>query len=355
MDYEDHRQLFEKLPTKSREKIRLLFDASERAREAMVAAVQRALDERQELARAKVIAHNQENASIGRPAGFSVTASEIALRVPVQIDEAPARQALTEEAHDRLNDQIRAAQERLDRAQAAQEAATAEWEKFAYLEHVVGWLRTFMGHGGQLGYQKLPEVKLQRGETHRQAVERVRAQLSAVDAEWRRLEDAALPAEELKARIVAEVDALAAIGQPKIRVRDRFGNGISGVVEAMRLRRAGDMIAGDAPSAFIVWLNRNQIIDRLHAEVDAMDLGDAMTEDALDMAFSRLLNQKLDLAFQEEAFIVAAAAEGTQIDRRQDADPRAILQIREVFSEGEVEESDRPARGSAPAQPETAE
>ena len=333
MDYEEHRQLFEKLPTKSREKIRLLCDASERAREAMMAAAQRALDERQELARAKVIAHNQENASIGRPAGFSFTASEIALREPVQTDEAPPRQALTEEAHDRLNDQIRAAQERLDRAQAAQEAATAEWEKFAYLGHVVGWLRTFMGHGGRLGYQKLPEVKLQRGETHRQAVDRVRAQIAAVDAEWRRLEHAPLPAEEIKARIVAEVDALAAIGQPKIRVRDRFGDGVSGLPEAMRLRRAGDMIAGDAPSAFVVWLNRDRIIDRLHAEIDAMDLGDAMTEDARDAAFSRLLDQRLALEFSEEAFIVNAASEGTMIVRRRDADPRAILEVEEVFND----------------------
>jgi hypothetical protein len=61
-------------------------------------------------------------------------------------------------------------------------------------------------------------------------------------------------------------------------------------------------------------------------------LADAMSDDQRDQAFSRLLDQKLDLEFSEEGLIVAAAAEGTAIVRRRDADPRAVLEIVEIFA-----------------------
>lgn len=223
-------------------------------------------------------------------------------------------------------------QERVDRADAAREAAEAEWEKFSFLPELVRWLEMYCGRGGQLAHQPLPAAKPVKEETHRAAVERIRKQLSACDDEWARLETIPLPASELKARITAEVDAIAALGKPQIQNQDRFGDGVSGLAPALRLRRTGEMIVSDAPSPFLCWLRRSEIIERLHAEVDALDQADAMSDDQRDQAFSRLLDQKLALAFSEESLIVAAAAEGTTIQRRRDADPRAILEVQEVFS-----------------------
>ena len=352
MDFEDHRQLFDYLPPASREKLRVLCDQSEMALDATHAASQRAVDAYDDLNRVEMIIAAQERAAghASRRIGFSFTADEVlALRDPVA-DDVPDRRHLTEQDIENQQDQVRAAQARLDRARAARDAAGAELEKFAFLHEVVAWLKRHAGSGGRLAFQPLPTVKLERGETPGQAVERVRAQLEAIDAEWRAVEDAPLPAGELKARVVAEIDALAEKGRPTVRPRDRFGGGVSGVAEALRLRTAGGLLVSDMSGPFGIWLHREAIIGRLHGEVDKLDLSNALTDEARDSALSRLLDQRLELSFVEESHICQAEAEGTQIARRRAADPRAVLQIAELATV-EVDDRDRPARRRAPVQP----
>ncbi|RUM95926.1 hypothetical protein EET67_20615 [Pseudaminobacter arsenicus] len=325
MDFEDHRQLFEHLPRESWEKVRTLCDASLRAHEALLAAWNRLNDERTDLARVKIVTASQESAAsrATRRIGFSISVDEAML--------SSNRLALTDEDAERLDDRVRAAQERVDRADAAREAAEAEWSKFAFLPDLVRWLGTYVGHGGHLAHQPLPPVKLTRGESFRQAVERVRQQLSGCDEEWTRIETAPLPLADLKAEITSQVDRLASVGQPKICVRDAT-DGPTDLERVLRLRRTGEMFVSDVASPFVVWLHRDQILARLHAEAEKLDFADAMTDEQRDSAFSRLLDRKLALEFDEEAYIAAAAAEGTAITRRRDCDPRAVLEVQEFFA-----------------------
>lgn len=356
MDFEDYSDLFQHLPPPSRDKIRLLCDQSEAALDAVHAASQRAVDAHDDLNRVKMVVAAQERAAghASRRIGFSFTADEVlALREPVA-DDVPERRRLTEQDIENQNDQIRAAQARLDRARAARDAAGAELEKFAFLHEVVAWLKRHAGAGGRLAHQPLPTAKLVKGETFRQAVERIRGQLAACDERWAEIEAAPLPAADLKARITAEIDALAADGRPKIRRQD-FGAGVSGVSDALRLRKTADLYISDVASPLFAWLHRDALIERLHAEVDAMGLTACMTDDERDLAFSRLLDQRLELSFVEESYICQAAAEGAQIVRRRDADPRSVLEVREVFADEfsleKVDDRDRPARRRAPVQP----
>jgi hypothetical protein len=359
VDFDDILQLASHLPRASRDKLRRLMDERSRAAAAVRDCWERVQDERQELQRAKIIAQNQENASIGRPAGFNLNYAEFALREPPPVEQSPSRHLLTDEERDRLNDHVSAAQERLDRAQEALEAAQATFEKFAFVTPCVDWLKAYTGHGGRLGHQKLPSVKLTRGESFREGVERIRAQIAACDDQWAEIEAAPLPLDEIKVEIVRQVDRLAAAGQPKIIGRDAF-DGPTDLPAVLRLKSAGGLMMSDVASPFLCWLHHDQIVARLHAIADAQDYAGAMTDDQRDRAFSALLDQKLALNFAEVAAVVAAAADGTVVIRRPDADPRAILQVAEIFADefskdGEVGGSNRPARGSAPVLSEGAD
>lgn len=357
MDFEDHRDLFDQLPAKSRVKIRSLCDASERAYEAMLAAWRRVNDERTDLARVKVIVAQQEAAAVGRRAGFSLNYEELALRNPPLPDQSPSRHALTDDEVERLDDRVRAAQERVDHAVAAQEAASVEFTKFEFLTEVVDWLKVYLGRGGRLAHQPLPAVKLARGESFHDAMKRVRAQISACDDEWSRVDLAPMPAAEIKTAIVDQVDRLAAACQPRILGRDA-PDGPTNLADILKIRAIEGRPVADCAGPLLAWLHRDEIIARLHAQVDALDLAGAMTDDQRDRAFSVLLDKKLELNFAEEALIAAAEREGTIMPRRRDADPRAVLEVGEVFSDIESREGahdeDRPARRRAPVHQESA-
>lgn len=354
MDFEDNKDLFDRLPTESRAKIQRLCDASEMARAASLDAWDRVQEARQNLAHVRGVTENQKAAASHTfRSAMGGSFDGLARRVP-EPEQPPSRRALTDPDIERLDQQVADAQARLERALAAQEVANAKLDEFSFLADAVAWLKTYLTNGGRLAHQPLPDAKLVRGETHRQAVERVRDQIAACDERWSEIEVAPLPADELKTRIVAEVDALAADGRPKIRRQD-FGAGVSGVKEALFLRKAGGLYVSDVASPLFCWLHRDSLIERLHAEVDSMHLEGAMTDDARDEAFSHLLDQKLALAFEEEAFVVAAEQEGITASRRREADPRAVLQVCEVFAdEFSVERNgdQRPARRRAPAHTE---
>jgi hypothetical protein len=378
MNFDDNLALFSNLPRASQEKLRRMLDARERAHEALLAAWNRVNDERTELNRVKIVTENQRRAA-GSRAGVSIVGSfdGVARRVPDTVDPAPHRGPVTDEDEDRFDQQLRLAQERVDRADAARKAAEDEFGKFQFLDQTIDWLKFYSERGGRLGHQTLPAVRLQRGENFRTAVDRVRAQIGACDTEWAHVDAAPMPLVELKAAIVQQVDRLAASGEPKILARDGVGGPTdldtmirarrantadpTNLTTVLRVQRAGDLLMSDVSSPFVFWLDRDRIIERLHALAAAQDFTSALTDDQRDAALERLLDKRLELEFAEEALIIGAAEEGTIVARRRDADPRAILQVAEVFEEeghdfhGLISHQDRTARGSAPVLAEGAD
>ncbi len=80
--------------------------------------------------------------------------------------------------------------------------------------------------------------------------------------------------------------------------------------------------------ALFVWLNRDVLIAKLCAEVDAVaDPASALTAEQRRKENIRLDAEILRIEREEETLIVAAANEGTFITRRADADPRAVLEL----------------------------
>lgn len=157
-------------------------------------------------------------------------------------------------------------------------------------------------------------------------VTRLRAQLADLRAERHRVRHAPIPAEEAKRRIRSEVDAMAERGAVDV-VPVLNGGKLGWPVETFT-RGDGVALTYNAPAstALIAWLQRDQLIARLEAEIDATaDDSQAFTDEQRRKADADLKAQILAFGREEEAAICAAAREGTTLTRRPDADPRAVL------------------------------
>ncbi|MND69687.1 hypothetical protein D3C80_611750 [compost metagenome] len=160
-------------------------------------------------------------------------------------------------------------------------------------------------------------MKLAAGQSFVDAVTKVRENIVAVSQERQRIDLAPAPAAELAEKAVAGLDRMAAQGapdfDPRIRGRDPFNLDY-------RLTRPGIGLA------FLLFLFRDEIAERLTAII-----GDDAPGTLTDADRGKLLvktdAKRLDLERQEEALIVAAAEVGQRIERRPDADIRAILGI----------------------------
>lgn len=342
--------LYSILPPQSAAKLIRLLDQREAAHEAVLAAGQRFHDAHDDflwIGRHRMAADQKQGIQAAHAAYFPNAAEEI----------------------DPADHELVAAKARMDRASAARDAASDAWEQFSFLTRTTDWVKMWAAHGGRLSYRDLPEVRLTRGETYQEATQRIREQIVAVDEEWQRVEEAPRTLDALKDEIAAQVDKIASTGRPRFLDRDSPIAPIDldstiraprilprdpvNLPEVLRLQMSGERLMYDLPTPFIFWLDRDRILDRLFAEAEKLDFSDAMDDDQRETAFSRLLDQRLSLAWEEEATIEAAAAQGTTIVRRADVDPRPVLQVSE-FSGGEVE-AQRPARRRAPVQQDAAE
>lgn len=220
----------------------------------------------------------------------------------------------------------------LDRAVGAEARASEAWEKFAFIENLRDWVATYFGRDGKLRHESLPKIGPRKGETLRQAIDRVRTEIERVETEWRAVEQAPMPLAEVKAEIASSVDAIAAKGAPEINARAREGDP-AGIGRRIRLDIVGGNKIGDGGASFFVWLMRDALVDRLCCMVDNLDMAAAMTDAERDARFTVLADRRLSLERQEEALVTAAAEDGLRIDRRDDADPRAVLEVAEEFED----------------------
>lgn len=164
---------------------------------------------------------------------------------------------------------------------------------------------------------RVPEVKLSAGQSFADAVAKVRENIVAVSQERQRIELAPAPAAELAEKAVAGLDGMAAQGapdfDPRIRGRDPFNLDY-------RLTRPGIGLA------FLLFLFRDEIAERLTAIIGD-DVPGTLTDADREKLLTKADAKRLDLERQEEALIVAAADDAQRIERRPDADIRAILGV----------------------------
>lgn len=153
----------------------------------------------------------------------------------------------------------------------------------------------------------------------------IRADIERIDEEARRAEQAPRPRAEVIKAIEAAVDAMAQRGRPKIRMRDQQGDPAR-LAEMLVVFQMGESVSARSAFDLIVWLLRDEIIDRLSALVP-QDGKDTLSDQQRERRLADLAAEKLRFERIEEVLIEAVEAEGRTIPRRPDADPRAILGI----------------------------
>lgn len=298
-----HEDLIQKLPRQSAEKVRALFEAKDLAYGGLRLAMATVEDCFARLNQAETNAtHNIQQLPQTRPHGS------------VESALAPIAKVKAE----------------LERAKAAEERARAAWEKFNFLGGLRDWSSTHFASGGQLAHDPLPPAKLAKGETPRQALARVRQEIENIEKAWSEAQQAPMPIDEIKAEMTATVDAIAARGAPSIDPRIRNGDPAK-IFHALRLETINGSKVGDGGASFFVWLMHDQIVDKLNGQADALQIDGAMSDADREKRFSDLADRRLELERLEESLIVAAAKEGMTLDRRLDADPRAVLEVVETF------------------------
>src|SRR5690606_27470625 len=142
--------------------------------------------------------------------------------------------AATSQADERLVGPVVASKRRLDLAAAAMERAAERQASFGYLENIQQWLSRAAAFG--IGRLKHHAPAAPKSRDPVAEVQKLRAELAALDEAWTAAENAPAPASELKARFLAELDQIATKGAPSIAVTARAGSPVD-LVGRLRLRQ----------------------------------------------------------------------------------------------------------------------
>lgn len=321
------------LPAASRAKLENLLIEKQAARAAFLAAS----DALQEARQDHGLALGRARERMEMPPGVQVDIHPAAAVVEARRGASAAGQRERAETEARLMAPVEAAKRRLDLASDAYERAASRQDAFGYLENVAAWLSRAAAFGGMRLQHHAPAAPKVRDPAAE--IQKLRAELAELDEAWQVAENAPCPADELKARFMAELDAIAARGQPAVNVAARAGSPVN-LAAALRMKHepvalpGGEThfaLSGDAGASFFTWLMRDEIAERITSMIDAAaPAKGALTDDERDREFSRISAKRLELERAEEAIICAAEQEGRIIQRRRDADPRAILELREV-------------------------
>ena len=204
------------------------------------------------------------------------------------------------------------------------------------LSRLLNSLETYLGEGlaavaDAIKIYKGPAPSPQKRETPTDAVERCRRRLRELDAERHRVSSAPWHSAEAKRRARAEIDALAARGQPNvmplIESRDET------IYWAERLYTdtviGGRMISavGD-PQALplLFWLHRDAVVAKIEAQIDEIaDDQNALTKEQRAEQIGEIDRDRLAIQRDEEHWVSKAIEDGMTMLRRPEADPRALL------------------------------
>jgi hypothetical protein len=199
----------------------------------------------------------------------------------------------------------------------------------ANAEQVLSQLQVFIprlieiGAGGPLRVVTAT-AQPRQNETLKDAILRTRRAIADLKAELNRLRIAPPTPAEIRAAIVAEVDAAAARGAPRVSVE----HGVVRVHFADVVEFANPGAPMSAPSgsgsAFQCWLHHDEVVAALTAGIDDKAKGGISKQQR--QATSREVEQQIfQLETDEESLIVEAVKEGMEVHRRHDANPLVWL------------------------------
>jgi len=222
-------------------------------------------------------------------------------------------------------------------ADAEVKRATAEYEAAdqhcldvsAPLSGVQRWLETMSKAGARIVPVSAPEVKLTSNPER--DIQNIRRQIERLDVEYRAVESTLAPPADLKKRLIASVDQLAAEAMPGLFPATRIGPPVN-ISERLQLPGFGvvrDHVADTklhtGTMNFLTWLLRDILIERFSQLIDEQTHGgDVMTDAERDKRLREISAKKLDAERIEERLIELG---GSAVHRRAEDDPRAILGV----------------------------
>lgn len=210
-----------------------------------------------------------------------------------------------------------------ERLEPRRNRAVEAFEAFAVVDDVARWLDDARRAGVRLA--DALEVKLPKKD-FRQEVERIRAEITELEARFETADFAPLPLASVREAIIREIDMIAERGRPTLSYTTRRASPIN-------LERALGFVnspAGPRTAETLVWAMQDIITERALSLVGNVEPENALTDEQREALLEKLAAERLEAERFEEALIMAAFAEGTVITRRREADPRAVLEVIET-------------------------
>ena len=228
---------------------------------------------------------------------------------------------------ERLAAPVEAAKRALQVATDARERAAERQEAFGFLDNVARWLIRTATPGGYFREAKLdPALVKVKGDITAE-VATLRTKLNEIDDTFAKVESAPAPTADLKARAFAEIDRMAHAGALKVHPANRSDEPL-GLARKMAIHSGNNgSLIGSGGSDVLVWLLRSELKAATEAMIDDLPQAGAMGDDEREKAFADLASARLGMERVEEALISTSEADGRNIARRVDLDPRAYLGI----------------------------
>ena len=221
----------------------------------------------------------------------------------------------------------------IERLDPIVDARSHQFDQFGRLvDSIEGYLSEGLsGVGDAIMLYKGPAPSPHKGERAVDAVERCRRRLRELDADRHRVASAPWPSAEAKRRARAEIDKLAERGQPSALSLVESPDGSINwperpVTDAVIGGRLVSAVGDPSALALLFWLHRETIIERINEQIDAnSDDANSLTAEQRTEQIGEIDRDRLAVQREEEFWINAAIDGGTNILRRPDADPRAVL------------------------------
>jgi hypothetical protein len=183
-------------------------------------------------------------------------------------------------------------------------------------------------------------VKLRSGESPAAALEASRANRDALIAKKNETQRTLLPLDRALARIVADVEQLAARGRPKFEPTTKLVRHDSGFTDEM-VWRQGELELPTEPIdtgvrtleigdglAFTTWLLKDQIVARARTELTVLYKGkSALSLEERESRIAEIDAAILNEEFREEFLVQACEANGLTVYRRPLANPAVVLGV----------------------------
>lgn len=187
----------------------------------------------------------------------------------------------------------------------------------------------------------IPEIKIPKGVTAGDELARIRAEeVDPIRAAIRGAEIAWLPEEDAVRKAIAEIDKLVISGAPDVKGVFRLSKPNPAVrAQQGSIEWQKEYIGSDyrnAGFAFVVWLHRDALVERVKKEIAALARPNALSVADREEKIAALKVRLLEAERREEATFLLAVKSDPSLQRRP-VDMKAFLQIEEAPPEASAE------------------